>query len=352
MQKYILMLILLVCVPLTEAQDEARGNGWEIIERCISEPLAPPDDWSFDGYIAFYNEDGIHAIRSDLETPYYLAFTNPGQFTNIASFSPDGKWLLVPSGFSGADGWNRRVSISELRIFSTGLDRQLVYRIPWQYSFPLSSHMVSINEWETTDYFEFQQGNYFASDLWHGITIAEDRQYQVVKIEKTFEMTTFDNQLVIMGESETGESGISYTYEINNGHILPDRYWYLNEFYYRQYIAIQQNGDSAEQVTSPDIFENIHNFAISPDGKFLAFRAAKYISDESEQPGLFIIDIESKQIINICLDSFNIFWSPDGTHFVLADSEGNDALSVVHFGSMDNYRLAYQFSGDIVGWYP
>ncbi len=90
-------ILLMITMPTMLAQSSEFNNEWLIDEQCI-EPSSPPDDWTYDGVIVTQDEAGLHGIRADMDTSYFLAFDNDEQFLVMASFSPDGQWLVIPRG--------------------------------------------------------------------------------------------------------------------------------------------------------------------------------------------------------------------------------------------------------------
>src|SRR5687768_12769584 len=91
----ILMLATFICGQLVAAQEETLPpNSEGVIERCITKPTEPSDQWRFDGTIITYQMgDGIHGFRADTPSRYYIAFDNDAQYGSSGSLSPDGRWF-------------------------------------------------------------------------------------------------------------------------------------------------------------------------------------------------------------------------------------------------------------------
>src|SRR5689334_6655260 len=108
------VLCLFLALSPSAAQDTG-ATGWPVEKRCVSEPTTSPADWSFQGTIftmdnVIYREDigGVHAIRADVDTPYYVA-ANGKDFVDAGALSPDGKWFAVPYGD------NKSANISDIQ---------------------------------------------------------------------------------------------------------------------------------------------------------------------------------------------------------------------------------------------
>src|SRR5262245_3787103 len=95
-------LLLLPTVSAVAVQ-EVSGDiqGWEVVERCVGElpyPTIPQDQWTFEGVIFSINNDGIRAIRTDVDTSYFVALDSDYSFAFDGGFSPDGRWFVLPRG--------------------------------------------------------------------------------------------------------------------------------------------------------------------------------------------------------------------------------------------------------------
>lgn len=310
----LILILLLFAVSIAEAQTDSTNNGWEIVERCVGEPTAPPDDWSFEGYFAFYNEDGIHAIRHELATPYYIAFSRPDQFIQYASFSLDGRWLSIPSGFTERKNWvGQYYNVTEYRIFNTGLNRELVHRIPRDYVFDHSGQFLENNiwEWQGNDYFDFQIGPSWNIEGYQRILISDD-VYEIRDIE----------------EME---------------HISPEDY-------------------SRELAIIADTLIIRGNFTPSPNGQYLAFEASLRGAEQLND-SIYILDLDTQAIFDICVSvdttrlSLAAFWSPDSTQIILGNMfqhmlQDFDYIRLIDLEENAQYLLDYQFYGYILNWYP
>lgn len=117
----LIVILLLFAVSSIQAQDDSASDGWEIVERCISEPTAPPDDWSYEGIIFLRSDRAIHGMTAHIPTPYIIAYNDPnGIFGLSGALSPTGEWFAVPEGTGGRDGsFVYRYDITRIRTYST-----------------------------------------------------------------------------------------------------------------------------------------------------------------------------------------------------------------------------------------
>jgi hypothetical protein len=94
----ILILVCLFVLSITPAiaQSEAT-EAWSIVERCVGEPVAPPDDWSFEGIIFSLSDYAVHGINAAYDTPYIIVFRadpfmmDSGTYAQSGAISPDGR---------------------------------------------------------------------------------------------------------------------------------------------------------------------------------------------------------------------------------------------------------------------
>ena len=84
----LILLLPVVSVHVTTAEEATdMEKSWPIEQHCLGEPT-PPDDWAFEGTI-FTQGSGVHAIRADVTTPYYVAFSGDTEFGNNGALSPE-----------------------------------------------------------------------------------------------------------------------------------------------------------------------------------------------------------------------------------------------------------------------
>ena len=126
---HLVLLIFLVASSTVVAQSSEFIAEWVVDEHCI-EPVSAPDDWTYEGVIVMQDEAGLHGIRADMDTSYFLAFDNDNQFLEMASFSPDGEWLVIPAGYRLPSDYvipyYTTLEIREFLIFRLTPQRELV----------------------------------------------------------------------------------------------------------------------------------------------------------------------------------------------------------------------------------
>ena len=94
------LAVLTYLIPSALAQDQGE-SGWEVIETCtegLTYPVLPRSQWDFEGVIFSENRDGVRAIRTDVNTSYFVALDSAETFSSVGAFSPDGKWFAYPVG--------------------------------------------------------------------------------------------------------------------------------------------------------------------------------------------------------------------------------------------------------------
>ena len=364
-----LSLLFFTITFVIHAQSEETET-WPIVERCVSEPTTPPDDWFFEGYIAFYNKDGIHAIRHDLDTPYYLAFNRPDQFVQYASFSPDGQWLSIPSGYEGRANWSEQFyNITENRIYSTDLDRKLVHRVPRDFVFRSSGAFYpwSIGEWRTNDSFDVSLGSDYFNMGYQRIIIDHD-SFKVVELPE-IEATPQENYtiaLVIIGENYDGEIGINDTFYLENNLMVFADMPFYTPYRRNQYIEFQNvEATTSQNVTNSNDIVIRGQFSPSPNRRYMVFEASLDTISEKPDYNLFLLDLQAQQIIDLCIPlGANINaeqsvgrWSPNSNQILIGNLSYNtlenyDSLHIIDFEENAHYQVPYHFEGYILGWYP
>ena len=124
----LVLCLLAVSGYTTTAQEAADTDiGWPIEQQCAGQPTPPPEGWTFEGTIFTRGGDGVHAVRADMATPYYIAFQSDTEFGAMGALSPDGSWFAVPAGQTRNDVRRLLIffNIRELRVYSTDGKREL-----------------------------------------------------------------------------------------------------------------------------------------------------------------------------------------------------------------------------------
>lgn len=291
--KKVMVLILVLWWGMTvyaQADDVADIPVWDVVQKCVTlnYPIIPQSRWDFDGTIISQNLNGIHAIRSDMETGYYIALMSDRHDIRLGSFSPDGKWFIYP------------ISLSE----------------------PTRSNLLKFS--------------YYHVDLLRFVTTSPHTQTQDIAWQGiSWDFTTpwyrrdgytgvfnwLDNEKLIAGGGS-----------IN--HVLTSSYSVI-EFIDGQFVEVEHFPNASQPYTPPvDVQrfrfqfddENTMRTIVVPTLKFASDqRFALPLLDISEKyhtwMGEFLdryhlIDLENEQVIDFCLSNKvkhdNMIWSPDG----------------------------------------
>jgi hypothetical protein len=160
LQIFISVSLLLFSSFNTSAQDEM---GWPVEQRCLGEPTAPPEGWTFEGTIFTQNYEGIRGVNSRIKTPYFIIFDDG--FAYGASASPDGRWYTVPAGrVTNATMVDYCFIVEEIRVYSTDGRREL-YTLPWNITFRGGGgYAVRQIRWVDNEHFIYEQGQYNSNE--------------------------------------------------------------------------------------------------------------------------------------------------------------------------------------------
>lgn len=356
-------LLLLSINPLFAQTDEPEG--WPIIERCVGAPTTPPDDWSFDGMIVYHDDNGIHALRDTLDTPYYLAFRNTRQFIDSAILSPNGSLIAVPASYFDYDTTrygDRYWHIHEILIYSTGLDRQLLFRIPLHHVYRNSSKAGAGAgiEWINENSFAASSSsNYYLNDEVRNLYILDEE----VRIEDIAEYSNIRNMLV---ESATIFLHITVSDENNNRALYQEvavtdaNLGFLTtlsqESLERQEVQFELYDTESDKISIIFLagqFERESLRALSADGQFFSFSARRITGETTEDFRLYIADLQEQVIIDTCINQQGAKWSPDSRYLVYTDGSLTDdeqGIFVVDWQEGLSY-LIYRTTGQVMGWY-
>lgn len=296
------------------AQDNT--DEWDIIERCLelNYPTIPQERWDFEGVIISRNQYGLHAIRTDFNTSYYIALDSETSFTSIGDFSPDGRWFAYPLGYRFSWTWTSTYyRIDRLRVIST-TPRGTRYEIPWTGQTRRSSGSgiwgdeLSWLDSETLlafgnpgrDNFRDRGSDWFVYPFSREIEPVPEDLEITRQVERSIIYNTVEGVMLMEGDNEVI--------------ILPtDTMW----------------------VRDP---------AVSPDERFAGFFAGN---------NLYIIDIEGRQIFDLCVEAprelyESPMWSPDGQTLAFL-FDGYPVL--INVETLENQILRYQTSR-LIAWFP
>ncbi len=248
-------LISFMGLQVVTAQEATPSVSSEtVIERCITRPTEPADEWRFDGTIITYRQgDGIHAFRDDTPSRYYLAFDNDSEYGESGALSPDGRWLATYLGrkeFEYSWMFNSSFYVTAIRVVSTRPDRE-TYTIPFDsYQYTQSAHFPHVLWLDNTQFASFSDGN--------GL----DRHWFVVNPFTGTLVEASESQYLPFSEAYSSQPGIYQS-------------------------ANQRSVLSADQMQVVD--------DLPP--AFLA------VGDQKERASLHVIDPQTRQIYDTCIET-------------------------------------------------
>ncbi len=352
----VLLTTFLGLTTLITAQQEPIPDiqeGWDFKQICISEPTTPPEEWTFDGTILINGTYGVHGYRSEWDTTQVLAFTKNGYFSQLPyALSANGYWYVEAVGNQREEcimGCSLQFEVNTIEIHPLDLmEPRDSYGIPWSYTYSYSINAANpknftwINDMSVAFYFygdgddliqvidvntgqrsgwkndiDIVNSPDLSPDLTRRIiwTSEGERRYaEILDLEINTELDSAqlysdtgnhvwspDSQYVISYEYTPDENVGNFSYEIR---------------------ILNRNG---EFVALP-LISQIYNFGSSSPGyvndikwtrdssKFLLFLDERDI--DISRPSNYIVDLENTTVIDTCLTSRYVYWSPDGTQLV------------------------------------
>ncbi len=320
-----LALLILCSTATLIAQDNVETEGWEVIERCLSElpyPTIPQSNWNFDGMIIVENREGIRALRSDFDTSYFIALKSGNSFTTAGQFSPDGRWFAYALGDTQYMSmmWDR-ANINRLRVISTD-SRGIYYDIPWFNWGNASNPFLDQLMWIDNEHFVYdgspvprtEQSN---SGLW--VINAFTGESEPMPVDFPLPIT---NQMRYM--AGTDPKTISFEEVEGKGVFLKNK----------------QGVETLILATDQSFV--FGSLKISPDEAY----ALAYFNDN-----FHLIDINHEVVYNLCesdLLSYWSIWSPDSQSIAFL-YDGYPVLYDIETQSMQILRFK---TSQIIAWLP
>jgi hypothetical protein len=352
MKRFLLFSLFVLAFSNAAAQDDDT-SGWPVEQRCVGEPTAPPEGWTFEGAILMTGYAGIHAVQADWETPRVVSTVyarNPG-VDGSAGLSPDRRWFAAVEGeFFYSDTLNHLYVIDEIVVYST-VHRNEVYRVPWrnphlerwgapQMYWLDNEHLIY--EWSDTEFDhpgELRVINPFdgTSQSWTGkLNLADVGTYRNSIPMPSQQYPSPDFTLSLYEPEYNGPWGI---YDVATGELLTP----LSVSAYRfatwkpdssQFITEVESEPNAEEAgTQLTLFDrngtpldtifalnaprqlNVDHADWSPNQDAFAY-AVEAFSPVIQRTlrRLYIADMQNKTITDTCLNvGRGLAWSPDGT---------------------------------------
>lgn len=369
-----MLLIVFVGSQITRSQEatDTPDAGWPVEERCVGRPAKSPKGWSYEGTIftadnGMYSEDGggIHAIRQEVSTPYFVAM-NGKDIVYGGALSPDGKWFAVPYGYSvdqHIDGFGDHAG-SEYRVEAIHIYRtdytQLAHTIDWR----VSDQNVVIRKimWLGNDRLIY----------WQDTDLPSEKKTVVVN-PFTDERDTWQNVRENL-TADQWKTFLEYENPYENGWLVEPRLSKLTQELAGQYgfnqakmhwladtggfvVSIPRSVNSSEgfaffneQDGLKSIMTNktVSQVKISADGRYAAFQTGGIDNQSREASEINIADLQTQTITQICSDTqYPAFeWSPFKDQLAI----GKDGIiSVLDLDSWHSYVVATK-QGRLVGW--
>jgi WD40 repeat protein len=370
--RWLFTLILLVTLTVkTQAQVVIPDSpGWPIKQQCVSElpyPTIPQNEWNFEGVIFSWNGDGVRAIRTDLDTSYFVALDGDTSFAFDGVFSPDGRWFAYGKGITEyANMVSNLISVRELAVVSTD-PRHQTFSIPWQtYSYSGVDRNIPHFQWLGEEEIVIPEGS-IGENIGEAIvnpftaTVKEwpnsIHPYLLYNFSPDFTRAIYQNryeedQPVSLYNLEndllTPLENREQTIKLGLSVWLPDSSGFIASV---SYTDTQENPSNAllalidRQGMLQDIISHTGSFnsaAVSRDGSKLAF---------TSEHQLFIADMNQKIITDMCFNipgRSRLAWSPDNIHLAFTHDGYPIILNTL---TQEMQILRYQVY-DILGWYP
>lgn len=290
--RFLALSVLFFTITFAIHAQSEEVETWPIVERCVSEPTTPPDDWSFEGIIFLHSPRAVHGINANVPTPYIIAYNSIRTFAYNGAISPDGHWFAVPYGMKSRDGliaW--KYDINGIRIISTdGRNQQISVRVDALFlGSNITATSIDTVVWLDNENFAYS-----------------NRPWAIYEIINPF---TDEKQRSL----EEFVGGVSI--------------WMINNIYDQPLQSII--GASIE--LEPPILPQLSN---NTNGTQFAILANK---------SMYIGDTSTKTITHLCIFANGAAFSPSGD-IVISDGE-----QILLIQGENTYRLAYH-DGTVFDW--
>lgn len=380
------MLIYALIGTINAYADVDPETPWPVEQRCVPDPIQPPEDWTFEGTIIATGWAGIHGMNAAWDTPQVLAFKD-GWITQggFGTLSPNGRWYAVPQAIFTSEPGNLYGGYAEVtQLLFYDLKEAQVLRKEWNESYNLffgssSSRYYTFRMpvWFDNETVIYQRGETYYSirlpdllveewpdpaqwhnDRWNGISpVWTFISHPAPDWSRIVIRTTGDMELF---NTETNEF-ITVVYDPTANIDLPGVAWHPDstEFIIAGALSTtlyDANGELLHRISPPreeDTFNNqgIRSNAYSPDGTI--FYLLIYGNRQAtEQWHLALANSSNQTITDTCIDSrMSAQFSPDGRHMALLSSAlGRQELLIFDIENWRLYRTGIYHDGEIIGW--
>jgi hypothetical protein len=342
MRRFLLLLVFFLSIP-NQAQEEC----WPIVENFLGVfpyPKIPQADLDFEGVIFNYNGEGVRAIRTDIETSFFLILEDEHNFPAAGNFSLDGQWFAYPTGSLFE---NTTIAGDDIYHF-TGL--AVISSDPHQerfdYELPESEHSGAM-------FVNSMPYAMLAKILWL------DNENMIYHLGETDSYTHLNTETGDIRVSVLTDENLRRSLEPSRTEIwFPDGSAYLatdsipldqsQTVYTNALYIFDTDSLSRELIAEEDIIE----YALSPDARYIGF--IRY-------DRIYIADLDTRTIEDLCLqvpsNSYNFYgqilhqlmvWSPDSQYLAFL-YDGYPIL--LNLESREMQILQYR-TWSLMGWYP
>ncbi|MEM9950586.1 MAG: hypothetical protein AAF846_03215 [Chloroflexota bacterium] len=375
MQRFILMLVLLSLPVVISQSQETSDTGWEIIERCVGDPITPPDGWTFDGTILATGWVGIHGINADWDTPRVQLFRD--DWALFQELSPSDRWLATTrSEFACPQCFSRVWRISEIRVFDTLNGDEYIIPIDVGYDYGISYQTrIQMRWWDDDEIVFFTNGSSV-----YGRPIQSQRinpftnersiiELPIYPLTNDFDFHPSLNwELAVYNPIELPEEGQWSVYNLETGDGLlqlssivgsphpTDVVAWSNAS--SQFITTTVSENSkfityynhlSESITNiyPIAFDDTPNhIEWSHDGRYVAFVKSKLFAGGE----LILIDTEHQIIYETCIETGSVHWSPVANQLALLSRNGQSSIEIYQPEANVVYGTGIYHEGRIIGW--
>lgn len=333
-----IVFVLLIFGQIVSAQEPSEDpiEGWEIVERCVGDPIVPPADWTFDGTILASGWAGIHGINADWDVPRVQMFYD--DWSLFTELSPDDEWLVTTTAIEGfcPNCFGRTWRITELRVLSTLNAEEFVIPINVGYEYGLGYQTRIQMRWLNNNEVVFFTNGYSIYGRVYGlerinpfIGSIEPLNFPINALSNDFDFHPAPNwEIGVYNPEQLPDVANWGLYDLTSGELLLDvpdlragafltdalvwsndssKFVGITEIESNKYLIFYDHSDG--QIVN--IYElpdgsSPHHIEWSSDGNYVAFiqSVGSFLDD------ILIIDIANEAIIETCIQSATMHWSP------------------------------------------
>jgi WD40 repeat protein len=370
-----LLLLLLMATTMALADDGLEAP-WPVAERCIFDPIQPPDGWAFEGTIIAEGWAGIHGMRAAWETPQVLAFRSGWiEEDGYGTLSPDGRYYAIPQATLRSDPnsfYGRIVDVTRLLVYDL-TDQEDTMSIEWPDTYDVffgsgasRYYDFRIPVWFDENTIIHQRGDAYylvhVPDLDTEVWLEPTQWLDVSPVWRVVSHPSPDwSRIVVRGSLFNTEAKqfMADVYNPTANIDVPSVAWHPNstEFIISGSLSTtlyDADGNlldivsSASEETLNDLY--IRQNAYSPDGTQFWLTIRPEVSRAYTSLGL--ANRTDRTIIDTCLDSgASVQFSPDGQFIAILGLErGLQELRIFDIANWQLFKTGIYHDGQIIGW--